>query len=506
MLFLRLRKMKFKELFLVFGLILVMFNSAFTQTYTEKECIDFIEKNVDSKHKVQYIHALLDIIFVNATDEARKSKKQAIIGYANSALEISDKLNYTRGSILSYNYLANIYNFFNVPNLYLKYRLKFSQNRKQLEEIQAKEIAIIKVAQAEKEAEIAALEFDKEKNATLIAQKKAELEKASSVLTQTLQKVKISEDLINLSSEQLKQKDDLLNESQSSLEMQARANDSLKAKNEAIIQVQQITELTLKAEKSKNWIYSLMGVIAAMVSIFLAVLLLGMNRTRVKLAEKNRIIAKEKERSEELLLNILPEEMAAELKKNGFAKAQSFENVTVFFSDFKDFTKISEQLSPTELVNEIDTCFKAFDMIIEKFDIEKIKTVGDAYICVSGISKKSPHNPAQVLLAAIEIRNYIDNRIAALKKEKKLFFEIRIGINTGPIVAGVVGLKKFAYDIWGDTVNTAARMEQNSLPGKINVSATTFEIVKDKFSFTYRGKIEAKNKGEIDMYFLESII
>jgi len=496
----------FKSNFLLLFLGLFLIQPLCSQQRTERECRNFIEKSADNKQKVDYIQDLLDIIFVNATDENRTSKKDEIIALGNQSLEISEKLEYTKGTIKSYNYLANIYNFYNVHNLFLKYKIKYAQSKKQLAEIQEQEIADIKKAQAAKEAEIADLELDKEKNATVIAQKKAELEKTANTLNQTMQKVKIKDDLIATTSDQLKEKDNLIVESMDSLLRQSLLNDSLKATNEAMAQAmaqaKKIAELTLNAEKSKNWIYALVGIIAAIVAVSFALLLLGMNRTRLKLAEKNKQIAIEKERSEELLLNILPAEMAMELKQNGFAKAQSFEQVTVFFSDFKDFTKISEQLSPADLVSEIDVCFQAFDRIIEKYNIEKIKTVGDAYICVSGISKKMPHSPEQVVLAALDIQKFIDDRVKKLQKEKKLFFEVRIGIHTGPIVAGVVGLKKFAYDIWGDTVNTAARMEQHSLTGQINVSAETFELVKDKFTFTYRGKIEAKNKGEIDMYFV----
>jgi len=239
---------------------------------------------------------------------------------------------------------------------------------------------------------------------------------------------------------------------------------------------------------------------------FLGILLLSMRKNQAKLKEKNQLIAREKQRSDELLLNILPAEMANELKQNGFAKAQSFDNVTVFFSDFKDFTKISQQLTPSELVKEIDICFKAFDKIIENYNIEKIKTVGDAYICVGGLDKTIKHDPQDIIDAAIEIRNFVNERIKQLTKGKQVYFEVRIGIHTGPIVAGIVGFKKFAYDIWGDTVNTAARMEENSVPGQINVSAATFERVNENYSFTYRRKIAAKNRGEIEMYFIHEKI
>jgi adenylate cyclase len=214
-------------------------------------------------------------------------------------------------------------------------------------------------------------------------------------------------------------------------------------------------------------------------------------------------ISKEKKRSEELLLNILPEEVAEELKQKGFAEAKAIESVTVLFTDFKGFTQVSEKLSPKELVKEIDTCFRAFDEIISKYNIEKIKTIGDAYMCAGGLPIANNTHAQDIVKAAIEIRDYIHNLRIQKEANNELFFEIRIGIHTGQVVAGIVGIKKFAYDIWGDTVNTASRMESSGEAGKINISETTYEIVKDSFNCIYRGKIEAKNKGQINMYFLE---
>ncbi len=220
--------------------------------------------------------------------------------------------------------------------------------------------------------------------------------------------------------------------------------------------------------------------------------------------QRNRI-NKEKKRSEELLLNILPEEVAEELKEKGSADAKHFDEVTVMFTDFKGFTQISEKLTPAELVAEIDTCFKAFDNIISKHNIEKIKTIGDAYMCAGGLPLSNKTHAEDVVKAALEIQIFIFDHLQQRKKENKEVFEIRIGIHTGPVVAGIVGVKKFAYDIWGDTVNIASRMESSGEAGKVNISGRTYELVKDKFKCLHRGKIQAKNKGEIDMYFVEKI-
>ncbi len=210
-------------------------------------------------------------------------------------------------------------------------------------------------------------------------------------------------------------------------------------------------------------------------------------------------IQQEKKRSDSLLLDILPAEVAEELKVKGYSDAKQFDEVTVLFTDFKGFTTHAENLSAHDLVKEINECFSAFDHILEKHNIEKIKTVGDAYLAASGLPVLNPNHAKDTVNAAIEIRDFMLKR----RKQNPDSFEVRIGIHSGHVVAGIVGVKKFAYDIWGDTVNTAARMEQNSEGGKINISQTTYELVNDKFACEYRGEIEAKNKGKLRMYYVE---
>lgn len=222
-----------------------------------------------------------------------------------------------------------------------------------------------------------------------------------------------------------------------------------------------------------------------------------------KVNERTIDLQSEKEKTDELLLNILPMDIARELKEKGTAQAKKFESVSVLFTDFVGFSIIAENMSADELVSEIDYCFKEFDRIIQKYPIEKIKTIGDAYMAVGGLPVTNNTHAVDVINAALEIKDFIEAYKQKKKTQNKPIFEVRIGVHTGNVVAGIVGLKKFAYDIWGDTVNLASRMESSSIPGKINISGTTFGLVKDQFDCTYRGKIMAKNKGEVDMYFVE---
>ena len=222
-----------------------------------------------------------------------------------------------------------------------------------------------------------------------------------------------------------------------------------------------------------------------------------------KVLERTNELLIEKEKSDKLLLNILPSEVAEELKEFGYSEAKLYNHVTVLFADFVGFTKLSEKLTPKELIEEVDLYFKAFDMIMEENGLEKIKTIGDAYLAVCGLPNAIDSHGQNTIRAAKAIMDFIDNQRVIKKKDNKIYFDIRIGVHSGPVIAGIVGLKKFAYDIWGDTVNTSARMEQACEPNKINISATTYELIKDDFSCQYRGKIDAKNKGSIDMYYLE---
>lgn len=233
------------------------------------------------------------------------------------------------------------------------------------------------------------------------------------------------------------------------------------------------------------------GVVLIFAMVFL------MQRTR---------IGKEKKRSDELLLNILPAEVAEELKTKGNAEAKSIDDVTVLFTDFKGFTQLSEKLTPKDLIAEINECFSAFDLIMQRHGVEKIKTIGDSYMAAGGLPTPNQTHATNVVNAALDIQQYMLSYKSKKEAAGELYFEIRIGVHTGPVVAGIVGIKKFAYDIWGDTVNTASRMESSGEAGKVNISGTTYGLVKEQFICSFRGKIQAKGKGELDMYFVEARI
>lgn len=251
-----------------------------------------------------------------------------------------------------------------------------------------------------------------------------------------------------------------------------------------------------KKEKQRNTL-----VVAVCFTIIIAIAILSkLNYVRKSKAR----LQIEKDRSEDLLHNILPEEVAQELKEKGYVDAQDFETASILFTDFKSFTETAANLTPQELVEEINVCFKAFDEIIEKYQIEKIKTIGDAYMAAGGLPKPDSNAVKSTILAAIDMQAFVVKRKLENNLSNKTAFEMRVGIHVGPIVAGIVGVKKFQYDVWGDTVNIASRMESNGAVGKVNISHQTYLLVKEEndLVFEYRGNIKAKGKGELQMYFV----
>ncbi len=228
-------------------------------------------------------------------------------------------------------------------------------------------------------------------------------------------------------------------------------------------------------------------------------------KQKEQVEKQKRMLEQEKAKTEKLLLNILPREMADELKNKGKAKARKYRSSTVMFTDFEGFTKWAELYKPEDLVAELDSYFIKFDEIVNKYNVEKIKTIGDAYMAAGGVPIRNKSNAIDTTLAALEIQRAMQE----IKSQKEALgqkgWDLRIGLHSGALIAGVVGIKRFAYDIWGDTVNVAAHMESSGEVGKVNVSETTYEAISEFFITEYRGKVKAKNKGEIDMYFVHGV-
>ncbi len=230
-----------------------------------------------------------------------------------------------------------------------------------------------------------------------------------------------------------------------------------------------------------------------------------LKKANQELERQKQLILEERRKTDELLDNILPHHVALQLKTIGYAKPRSYKMATVMFTDFKGFTRSCESLKPEEIVTFLDTFFTKFDDIIIEHYIEKIKTIGDAYMCVGGIPLRNRSNPFDVVLAGLKIQHFISNLDKFDPEGKLPRWKLRVGIHTGPLVAGVVGKIKFAYDVWGDTVNIAKRMESACEVGRVNISGATYEKIKDFFVCEYRGKVEVKNRGKIDMYFVDRI-
>ena len=221
-------------------------------------------------------------------------------------------------------------------------------------------------------------------------------------------------------------------------------------------------------------------------------------RTR-EINEQKEMIEVERLKSENLLMNILPEEAVLELKEKGRSSPKFHQSVSILFTDFKGFTKISSNISTERLVEELDDLFHHFDEIMESHDVEKIKTIGDAYMSVAGLYNQEENHAHKCIEAGIEIQKYLKIRNA----KADIKWEVRIGIHSGSVISGIVGKNKFTFDVWGDSVNIASRLESNSEIGQINISGPSYEFAKDKFECIYRGKIEAKGKGKMDMYFVK---
>lgn len=377
--------------------------------------------------------------------------------------------------------------------------------------------------QAEYELQKAQLEREKQR----LQNEKKKLQSDISGLTQERDilkkdKKQLSEKTVKLEEEKAMVEEEITKKEEEILTMSAKATramliserrrhliDSLEVRQEldsiSLVQKEMALEnAELQQERGKYLTY-ILGV-ASIFTLLLAGMIylrfLGKKRTTAQLAKQNKIIEAERERSDELLFNIMPAEVAKELKEKGKATAREYPEATVMFIDFKNFTSISERLSPEQLVNALNDLFRSFDHILSQYpEIEKIKTIGDAYLCASGLTQRKSL-PKGIVQAALEIQEYLEDHKVERSRQGLPFFEARIGIHTGPVVAGVVGFKKYAYDIWGDTVNIASRMESQCEGGKVNISESTFGKVKYNFDFQPRGAFHVKNKGMMNMYYV----
>jgi class 3 adenylate cyclase/tetratricopeptide (TPR) repeat protein len=348
-----------------------------------------------------------------------------------------------------------------------------------------------------KRDEVSLLQKDKEVDAANIRQKTLEALRSQQELRLAAQRL-----------DALKQ-DNLINDLRQQ-EVIERANhlaDSTRNAQE-LVRIQQEREFQRQQQANfRQFVYG----IGLMLFVILALLAIGwlfarrsnrrLNEQNQQIQAQNQEIEAERSKSDTLLRNILPDEIALELKTSGYATPRHYESATVVFTDFVNFTRLSAQLSPDELIDELDECFLAFDEICEKHGLEKIKTIGDAFMCAGGLPVPNDTHPQNAVRAALEMLNWLDRRNR--EHSRAIFREMRIGVHTGAVVAGVIGKNKFAYDIWGDAVNLAARLEEHSEPGRINISKATAEAVKHLIKVIPRGKKEVYNKGLVEMYFVK---
>lgn len=443
-----------------FSFFLVLFLCASNLVAQNTQLIERLKSKAKQEQGLNRVNILNDLVDEMLLPKPTEVNCTSAEKYANDAAELSEKLNYDLGKARSFEQLTVIYKTLNKRIQYLKWKSKAGK-------------VPYGPAMKQQQAELNSQREELEKLGLKIEDQSIELQEKSSALDSTAEKV-----------EQL------------SMEKKVVLLENTVLQNEG-----RIKEIEVAKQRQKSQLLAIILTVFLLLTAVLYFLFQSRKKLANELVQKNKTIESEKKRSEELLLNILPLETANELKTTGKAEPKNYKRVSIMFTDFKDFTGIAEKLSPKELVTEIDYCFSAFDEITSKYEIEKIKTIGDAYLCAFGMGKESSNHSA-IIQAAQEILAFMERYKSEREAQGKEGFSIRIGIHTGAVVAGVVGKHKFAYDIWGDAVNTAARMEQSSEAGRINISADTYELVKDDFTFESRGKVMAKNKGKIDMYFV----
>ncbi len=389
-------------------------------------------------------------------------------------------------------------------------QLKYLMSRDQIKELEKEKLKSDNL-KLSRENELAELRFRTEADRAALLQKQQELDKAE--LREKEQKLQFAKTEATLAFEQLRAAQQTREiETLRSQEAQ-RLSDSIQSAQEFALLQQQKENADLKLRQEGNF-RSFMYGIGVLGLIILALITAGylfarrnnkqLSQQNQKIQLQNEQIEAERMKSDRLLLNILPQEVADELKARGYATPRLFESATILFTDFTNFTSLSTTLTPEQLIDELNDCFFAFDEICEKHGLEKIKTIGDAFMCAGGLPVPNETHPIDAVHAALEMFGWLEKRNAT--NPKAIFRDMRIGIHIGPVIGGVVGKNKFAFDIWGDAVNLASRLEELGEPGRVNISGTAYEVVKHRFRCEYRGKKEVHNKGLVDMYFIVDAI
>jgi class 3 adenylate cyclase len=454
-----------------------------------------LAKQTDSTRKAEIL------LFI--AKDLESTNPNGALAYAQHALDLGQKLNANKVVGLAALHLARLHTTLGNKAKARRFRKRAEEtlrsvdlmaelNRLETQKAQAEETA------ANSQQAVSALSTETQQKQTLLAQQGQKL----SLRTQQLQR---QGKLMGQKDQLIGQKDRLIGQKDSILTMRELILRSQHDQLQILEQEKALKAAEVEHERTiRNALLVGGGLLIALAALLWR-LIINKQRANRELGQKNVQLDLARKRSDELLLNILPGELVYELKVQGITRTRHHEEVTIMFTDFRDFTKISEQLSPVDLVQEIDYCFRHFDHIIGKYpSLEKIKTIGDAYLCAGGLPAAHPDHAHEMVAAALEIRDFIGELEAQRAREGKIGFQIRIGIHTGPVIAGVVGATKFAYDIWGDTVNTAARLESASEPGQVNISGATYERVQTGFNCRHRGEIATKNKANMSMYFVDS--
>jgi len=442
----------------------------YEQLYVYEKALDFYDKHLGIRDSLRVLERLRQQEFLQQQMVLEKVEKEIQIYQINEQLK---DLALQQSELERQSTELKLYN------------LTLEDNKK------ADELELLKRERQIKDAEIKTqiLENQRRKQELLLAKKALEVEQRDNEFADLQQKAEIQRMKI----------------------AQITTDENIRLKEiESLTKEREISNLRLITQRRSNQLAYGIGLALLVISLLGTIGYWTTRRTNKKLAQQNieierqrAIVEMERQQSEQLLLNILPEPTAIELKNKGYATPKKYELATVLFTDFNGFTTISEQLSPEELVGELNECFIAFDDIIERYGLEKIKTIGDGYMCVGGVPIPNTTNPVDAVKAALEMRNFISKVRIERLSQGKTYWQMRVGVHTGELVAGVVGKKKFVYDIWGDAVNVASRMETNGIEGTVNISKATHELVKDHFNCTYRGAIEVKNKGKVEMYIVE---